>query len=229
MKRIAAWILIALMLCASVAQAAGWEVGTSPSQPYPGVPAIDLDEKLGYMMFYPKEGMTVENACQRLYIYLPREDVHAGEGELTLRSSQDGEVWSTPMNDTAVVTQRAINDAELDGLLWGGGTCFEIVLPRTLELGKSYSVDLALGSIVTEHGKDSDAISNGVWAFTVVGDYGVSGMSYRRALDNGSVDFITQTYDASGEIVGEVTADSPAWSVVFLGADGAEINRVNFW
>lgn len=98
----------------------------------------------------------------------------------------------------------------------------------------------------------------------MAGDYGVSGMSYRRALDNGKydeavtdpqagdeirfdlvlggdavkavircdngpVDFITQTYDASGEIVGEVTADSPAWSVVFLGADGAEINRVNFW
>ena len=263
MKRIAALILTVLTLCAGVAQAAGWEEGTGPAKPYPDVPEIDLEAQLGYMMFYPKDGMTVENACQRLYMYLPREDVRAGEGALTVISAQDGEVWRTPMNDTAVVTQRAINAAELDGLLWGGGTCFEIVLPRTLELGQTYSVELALGSIVT----DADNASAGIdssWTFTVAGDYGVSGMRYRRALGNGkyeedvtdpqpgdeirfdlelggdavvaaiygyngSVDFLTANFDVSCEVVGEVTADSPFWGVVFLDAQGVELNRVEFW
>ena len=181
MKRIAAWILVALLLCTGVAQAAEWAEGLSPSMPYKDMPEVNLEEKLGYMMFFPRVGNAVENACDRLYIYLPREDVTAGEGTFYLLNEQDGLIWSTAMNNTEAIRQRSINEAELDGLLWGGGTCFEIELPKSLELGKPYFVNMTRGCIVAANGVENPQIGGtDSWAFTVEGDYGVSAMEYRR-------------------------------------------------
>lgn len=186
MKRITVWILVMLLMCAGVAQAAEWPEGMSPSKPYRNEPEIDLSEKLGYMMFDPDIGLPAEHACQRLYIYLPREDVHAGDGTFYLLTEEDGEIWSTAMNNTEAVAQRAISEEELEGLLWGGGSCFEILLPRTLELGRTYFVNMTRGCIVTEAGKENTQIGGtDSWRFTVTGDWGVSGMEYRRALETG--------------------------------------------
>lgn len=185
MKRMAAIMLILAMLSVGVAQAGEWAEGTSPAKPYPDQPEINLEEQLGYMMFYPQAGAPVENACQRLYIYLPRDDVRAGEGTLYLFTDEDGQVWDTAMNDSDAVTARAINEAELDGLLWGSGTCFEVLLPRTLELGKTYYVNMTRGCIVTESGVENPQIGGTSWGFAVEGEYGVSGMAYRRPLGNG--------------------------------------------
>lgn len=186
MKRMIAWMLALLMMGVSAAQAAEWPEGLSPAKPYSNEPEIDLNEKLGYMIFDPDVSLPVEHACQRLYIYLPREDVKAGEGTFYLLTEEDGEIWSTAMTNADAIIQRAISEQELDGLLWGGGTCFEILLPRTLELGKTYFVNMTRSCIVTEAGQENAQIGGAdSWRFTVEGDYGVSGMTYRRAQGNG--------------------------------------------
>lgn len=265
MKRIIAWMLIALLLFAGTAQASEWPEGTGPSKPYDNVPELDLNETMGYMMFHPSAELPVETACQRLYIYLPREDVHAGEGTLFLcKDGARNELWRTAMNGETV-TQRALNEAELSGLMWGGGTCFEILLPRSLELGQTYYVNLERGCIVTDAGVENPQIGSAdAWRFTLEGEYGVSGMEYRRAKANGgyeegllapepgdeirfdltlggdattaviyaygdTVDFLTVMTSASGEITGTVTAEHPSWGVLFLDAEGTELNHVTFW
>lgn len=184
MKRIMAWLLAALMLFGGTALAE-WPEGTSASKPYDDLPEIDLNEKLGYMLFHPSAELPMTTACQRLYIYLPREDVRAGEGLIYLCTDAQRDIWSAPMNSD-VVTRRAINEAELEGLMWGGGTCFEVRLPHTLTLGETYYVNLGEGAIVTDGGLENVQIgSTTAWRFTLEGEYGVSNMSYRRAKASG--------------------------------------------
>ena len=202
-------LALALMMLVSVAQAAEWAEGTSPSQPYPGVPKINLEEQIGYMMFYPKDKpeqgvkLGVENACQRLYIYLPREDVKAGSGTFYLCSEEvkRGELWKTAMNNTAAVTQRPITEEELDSLLWGSGTCFEIKLPQTLELGTTYFINMERGCIITDSGVDNPEVGGtDAWRFQLEGEWGVSKMTYRRPLGGGKYEEDQLTPQAGDEI-----------------------------
>ena len=81
MKKIIALILV-MLLCAAPAMAAEWLEGRSPEQPYIGAAAANLEEQIGYMMFYPNEEMQLQGGGRTLYVYLPREDVQAGEGSL---------------------------------------------------------------------------------------------------------------------------------------------------
>ena len=112
MKKTMVLVLVLVMLCVGMAQAAEWTNGLSPSKPYPGVPEVDLNEIMGYMMFYPSVNMPKEYACQRLFIYLPREDVRAGKGTLYLVDlDSNQQIWSTTMNNTTAVRQRPITDA----------------------------------------------------------------------------------------------------------------------
>ena len=180
MKRILVLVLVAMMLCASMAQAAEWTNGRSPSQPYEGQPPVNLDEEFGYLMFYPNKGMAAQNSCQKLFIYLPREDVKAGSATFYLVSLDDNkEIWRTAMDNTDAVTMRPITEPELAGLLWGGGVCFEILLPKTLELGKTYFVNMERGCVVTTNGIDSPEVGGtDAWKFTVEGDWGVNNMEY---------------------------------------------------
>ena len=252
-------MVMALMLvCTGVAQAAEWADGLSPSRPYENMPEVNLDERLGYMMFFPNAELSMEGACQQLFIYLPREDVVAGESTITLMSEEDGEVWSTAMSNTEAVIQRAITEDELDGLLWGGGTCFEIRLPRTLELGKHYYVNMARGCIVAQNGKESLQISGEEsWSFSLQGEYGVSGMEYLRKDEpvltpqagdeirfdlvlggdaamaaiyqyNDTADFLVATFTESTEVTGTVTAENPTWGVAFMDEQGAILSQVQF-
>ena len=62
--------------------AGGWREGLSAAKPYEGVPEVNLSERMGYMMFGPVNGKSIENSCQRICVYLPRTDVKAGEGLL---------------------------------------------------------------------------------------------------------------------------------------------------
>ena len=181
-------LLLALLMIVNVAQAAQWRDGTSPSQPYAGVPQVNLSEEFGYLMFFPNMTIGAKNFCQKLLIYTPREDVRATDGEFHLCSEvkSRGSLWSTKMNDTEAVTVRPIDEEELTGLLWGGGTCFEILLPDTLTLGQSYFVNMDEGCIVSTDGVKSPTIGGtDSWAFTLEGDYGVSAMQYRRPQGKG--------------------------------------------
>ena len=182
MKRIMALALFLLMLSMAAAQAAEWGEGKSPDNPYSGLPAMELSETVGYMMPYPNAAMSAQNSCQYLMLYLPREDMQAGEGTLWLYDGQGNEIWQTAMNNAEAVTRREITEAEKDGLLWGGGSCFEIRLPKTLTLNTTYFVNLGEGCLVSEDGALKSPIVGGddLWRFEVTGDYGVSDMAYLR-------------------------------------------------
>lgn len=260
MKKWIAVILAMVLLCAGMAQAAVWADGKGPSKPYSNVPEVNLNQNIGYMMFYPSAFLPVQHACQRLFIYLPREDVKAGDGMIYLYTQEDGEVWSSVMNNVVSITQRPITEEELAGLMWGGGTCFEIKLPKTLDLNKYYYVNLARNCIVTENGSVDNPEVGGTdnWGFIVGGMYGVSGMEYLRDGEtalfpmagdtirfnlelggdavsavlfayNDSVSFLNTMYTQSTEVSGSVLTGSPAWGVMFLDAEGNEIDRVEFY
>ena len=219
MKRLMVLVLVVLIACAGMAQAAEWREGLSPSKPYVGVREIDLKEHLGYMMFYPSASMHAENACQRLFIYLPREDVKAGTGTLYLCTEEDGQIWSTVMNNTATVLQREITEEELTGLLWGGGTCFEVLLPKTLEFGKQYFVNMTRNCIEANDGSIDNPEVGGTdaWAFTLQGDFGVGGMEYRRANADGSYEENIVAPKAGDEIRFDLVLGGNATMAVLYG------------
>lgn len=246
-KKIAVLALAMLLICAVTAQAAQWEEGLSPSRPYANVPEVNLNEQLGYMMFFPNAMAPAEHGCQTLFIYLPREDVKAGDGTFFLYAQEGDEVFSAPMSDPAVVTQREATEEELDSLLWGSGTCFEIVLPRSLQLGSSYFVNLENGAMVTESGVENFQVGDrDAWTFSVEGDYGVSAVAYAEGKVNfeltlggdatqavayafdDSVFFTETMFSESGTVTGTVNSDTPHWGVLFLDAQNNELNLVEF-
>lgn len=220
-RRAAAWLLALtwILLCAgsALAEAAGmtdaaveaqeepqtgWREGMSPAKPYEGVPEVDLTERLGYMLFYPTDRNPAENACQELCLYLPREDVKAGEGKLYLGAEgEKGALWSTPMNDADAVVERPMTESEKQSLLWGSGTCFVIKLPKSLELGKTYFVNMERGCIWTEDGKIDNPEVGGTktWRFTLGGDYGVSGMEYRRRVGDDAAEAAEESEESEVE------------------------------
>lgn len=210
MKRwIALFVLMVLM--APAALAATWEDGRSPAKPYVGVPEVDLSKTLGYMMFYPNSKMSAEHIGRELRIYLPRRDVEAGKGRAYLCTEAEGELLRFSFKDEEYVTMRDMTEAELDSMLWGDGVCFEITLPVSLNLGTSYFVNLDKNCIVTTKGKVGNAIIGGTdsWAFTVEGEYGVSGLSYRRAARNGDMKPVTKPA-AGDEVTFELTLGGEA-------------------
>lgn len=184
MKKLIAMCLVLLMVAAS-ASAAEWREGLSPSKPYENVVEVDFEKNIGHIMFYPNSGIATAGA-NMLFIYLPREDVKAGAGKLTLYSTDAGEELSVNMNDTTHVIQRAAFEGELEDLMWGSGTCFEVVLPVSLRAGTTYYVDMEKDCIVDVARAvgnpqiRSSALDNRSWHFTTVAEFGVSAMEYRR-------------------------------------------------
>ena len=259
MKRAISLMMALLLVCMGAALASGWQNDLSPSKPYADVPEVDLTETLGYVMFSPNAGSDAEHGCQYLRVYLPRTDVKAGEGALSVCDNKGGEVAHIAMSDAEAVVARAMQDDELDWYLWGEGTCFEIRLSTGLEVNKDYFVKIEGNAIVSEDGSvGNGAITDdSAWAFRVTGDYGVSSLEYLRdgkavlapqagdaisfdlVLDGDaaaavvygygdSVNFVETTYEKSGKITGEVTADAPEWGVIFLDEEGNPLDQVEF-
>lgn len=223
MKRIMALVLMAAMLlCAQAAQAADWPEGLGPEQPYANVPKVDLNEQLGYVMFYPNRNMPAENVCQTLYIYVPREDVTIGEGSLELRTARGGVLQRVEMTDAERVTLRAMQEAELDALHWGSGMCFEVQLLSSLAFGQDYFVHMAQGCIMAEGGVESPAVNNAEqWSFTLTGDYGVGELAYRRSLANGRWEPSVATPQAGDEIRFELLLGGDAATAMLYSRDGS--------
>ena len=187
MKKILVLMLAMLIMSSGMAYAAEWQNGLSPSQPYEGLPAVDLETEFGYQMVLPRGELGAEMACDKLYIFLPRDDVKAGSGKIYLCNEKSGVIWSAAMNESESVEQKAMTEFQLESLLWGSGTCFEITLPKSLELGKTYFVNMELGCIVTENGIESPEVGGtDSWAFEVEGEYGVNQKEYRRPKGDGS-------------------------------------------
>ena len=258
MKKWMALAIAMVLLLGAVQIAACAEEAWNAAQPYPDVPEIDLTEQLGYMMFYPNEVMAAEGMCDRLFIYLPREDVKAGDGELFVSTKEDGEIWRTPMNDESCVELRALTEDELDSLLWQGGVCFEITLPRSLTLGRTYRVGMESGCIVADGVTNVQDGEMDNWSFEVRGDYGLNAIEYRSAQGetvvvpkagdevrfdlvlggeavmasvyslDGTVDFQPNFFTESGEVIGAVTGDVPSWGIVFIDTEGNAVNGADF-
>lgn len=178
-KLITLALALLLGVTAALAAAEGW----NPGQPYEGVPPIDLAEQLGYMLFYPNADMAPEALCDRLYVYLPRDDAQPGDGALLL-FTDGAEAWRTPMT-APCVTARPLTADEQDSLLWQSGTCFEIVLPRSLTLGQTYVVNMERGAIVAGEVTNAQIGGADAWTFTLAGDYGLSAIEYRRPAATG--------------------------------------------
>lgn len=179
MKRKLGWLLTVLLMGAMMAagcRAEGWEEGRSAEKPYQGVPAAEFSENIGYMIMYPSRDTTVDASIMQLFVYLPREDVRAGEGTLYLCSEEEGMEMEIAFNDSRRVIERAMTEEELSGLLWGSGTCFEVRLARSLELNKSYFINMTADCIVAPSYGNGNLEIGGTetWRFDTKADYGIS-------------------------------------------------------
>ena len=172
--------LLACLLAAVPASAAQWGEGCSPSQPYEGVPEIDLEERMGYIMLYPREKMPAEHYCDVLEMYLPREDVALGDGKLTLFEKDKGEIFSTAFTNEETVELRPLTEEEMEGLMWGSGICIEVYLPFSLKVGGDYYVHMEKGCMTAADGKvtSEEMDTDTSWKPVVSGEYGVSSLVY---------------------------------------------------
>ena len=182
MKKIALMAALAMMMTALPVQAAEWKEGLGPQQPYAGVPEVDLTQTMGYIMLYPRDKMPAEHFCDSLNIYLPREDIARGTGELHLYDDE-GEVYSVSFGDESQVQFLSLTEEELNGLMWGGGTNVSIKLPVSLEMKKHYYVLMDEGCFTASNGGVVSLPVNkeGAWVPVVNGDFGVQNLAYRKA------------------------------------------------
>jgi len=185
MKKIVCLVLIGLLF-ASSAWAAEWPEGLGPSQPYANVPEVNLAETMGYIVLYPRTKIPANNFCDVLRVYLPREDLRLGEGSVHLYSGRE-EIESISFADGERVALRKMSESELNGLMWGGGTCIEIWLTVSLKLGGDYYVLMDPACFTTEDGglRSRSITSHDAWVPVVNGDYGVSELAYTAAAEEG--------------------------------------------
>lgn len=191
MKRLIALVLAGLMVLGGACLAAQWPEGRSASQPYSGVPEVNLEETMGYILLFPRAKLPVSRFCDVLGMYLPREDIEVGEGLAHLyEAGEEGEepveVCTVDFANPDSVVIRDMSEKELSDLMWGGGTCVEMYLPRSLEFGDrehQYFVLMDEGCYTAAGGKlnSLQITSSDAWVPVISGDYGVSGLYYTDA------------------------------------------------
>lgn len=206
-------LLLASALAAVPVPAAEWGEGLSPSKPYSGVPEVNLEETMGYIMLYPRTKMPGDHFCDVLEMYLPREDIVRGSGELRLYNEADELVSTSHFENEDEVEIRALGEEELKGLMWGGGTCVSARLPVSLELGKNYYVLMDEGCFTAANGavKSLAIRSHDAWQPVVNGDFGIENLSYRAGTD------------LPPESTAEMPADEPSESEAAAALEEAEI------
>ena len=173
-------ILLAVLLVAlfSTGSAASWVGGRSPSQPYPGVPSVNLNQTMGYMVFYPNAKMPADNFCDTLLVYFPREDIIPGQGFVYVFENGK-EILKLDVTDEDILTTRSMTEAELDGLLWGSGMAAQIHLPISLQFNQNYYVVVEQGAIGTVRSVVvNPPVPEKKWTFKLEGEYGVGGLHY---------------------------------------------------
>lgn len=188
MKRLIALVLAGLMVLGGACLAAEWPEGCSPSQPYSHLPEVNLSQTMGYIMLFPRAKLPVTRFCNALHIYLPRQDVAVGEGLLHVyEKAADGgdaaEFCSVDFSNPDSVLIRPLTEKELQNLMWGGGRCVEVFLPRSLEFGEKnheYYVLMDEGCFTAADGalKSLQITSEEAWVPVIQGDYGISGLYY---------------------------------------------------
>lgn len=200
MKRLIALVLAGLMVFGGACLAAQWPEGRSAAQPYSHLPEVNLSETMGYILLFPRAKLPVTRFCDVLGMYLPREDIELGEGMAHVYEKVEGEdkpveVCAIDFSDPASVEIRDMSEGELTDLIWGGGTCVEMHLPKSLAFGDAdhqYYVLMDEGCYTAADGalKSISITSEDAWIPVISGDYGVSGLYYLDAelpVDEGEI------------------------------------------
>lgn len=205
MKKCLIACALALLMTATPV-AAEWKEGRSPAQPYAGVPEVDLSQTMGYIMMYPRTKMPAEHFCDKLEIYLPREDVKLGDGTLRLYG-KDGEILSVKFSESDLVELRPLNDIEMEGLMWGGGTAIVITLPVSFTIGESYYVTMEEGCFTAENGSvvSPGYTKNTVWTPVLSGDFGINALSYTEGTYASGMSAAAAAAPASGDVPAKTT------------------------
>ena len=186
MKKWIALILVCVLCMGTAALAAEWAEGLSPAKPSNLKPEVDLTKSVGYWLFYPRTGLTADNFCDVLEIYLPNPDIALNEGTVTLWNA-DGEVCVMDVKDPQQAELRDLEESELEATHWGSGKCLEIHLPISLKFDENYYVTMDEGILTSNGGKvksmpipysDKVEITEQYWTPAVSGDYGISGLYY---------------------------------------------------
>lgn len=174
-------LLLALLLVCTTAYAAGWTQGLGPEKPYTGTPKVDLTENIGYMMLHPISGSTVTPGLDTLRIFMPREDVLTGTGTLQLYTDGVKEPVEIEITEQTMIA-RPMTEVELNALLWGCGTVFEIALPQPLEANFSFNVRMTEGCIIAmDFDTPSPAFDKSdIWSFNTMTDNIVENLTYYR-------------------------------------------------
>ena len=185
MKKLLSILLICLLACPA-ALAAEWAEGRSAAQPYEGVPEVNLSESMGYAIRFPRDKAPASVFCDVLQIWLPREDIVRGAGNIVLHHGEDEET-AIDFADEKYVTIQPLDESMLSALRWGGGTCISVQLPVSLRLGEDYYITMDEGCFRTVDGDiPSPAIMAGAeerWVPTFSSDYAISGLYYSAALE----------------------------------------------
>ena len=230
MKRLVVICLAVMMLCTN-AFAATWADGLGPQKPYLGTPEVDFNETIGYMMLYPTNGDNVNvDDLLVLKIYLPREDVAVGEGKLAIKSKGIGVIEEIEITEETFVA-RPMTEEELEALMWGCGTVFEIALEKPLQINRNYYVEMSEGAIVSnEYEAVSPKISGKKeWYFNTETENYIDKLSYKRVVEGKdkpqSVDTVQVGDYAEFDIV---MAEDTAYAVIFCD-NGAIIPASNYF
>lgn len=192
MKKLIALVLVGIMLLGGAGMAASWPEGLGPSKPYSRYPQVDLTQTMGYLVLYPSTRLPVNGFCDVLEMYLPREDLMLlhGEGKLTvyevIPGMEDQIFCVVNFADLNSVRIRKLSEKELESLIWGGGMCVEIHLPKSLEFGDrthSYYVLMDEGCFAAGNGTlpSIGITAKDAWTPAISGDYGISGLCYADA------------------------------------------------
>ncbi len=187
MKKLIALVLVGILMLGGACLAAAWPEGCGPSKPYSKSSPVDLSQTMGYVIIYPTPKLPVTGFCDVLEMYLPREDLMVGAGTMTVYEvvpgMEDQIFCAVNFANPNSVRIRHLNDAELDGLMWGGGMCVEIHLPKSLEFGDrqhSYYVLMEEGCFAAANGtvKSISITAHDAWTPIISGQYGISGLCY---------------------------------------------------
>ena len=84
MKKLLALCLALLLMPVQYAFADSWDEGLSAAKPFSYVDECDLTQRVGYMMTMPENATSTPCGIDALTIYLPREDLAAMRGVLTV-------------------------------------------------------------------------------------------------------------------------------------------------
>ena len=240
MKKWAAIILMIGFMASACAQAAQWPEGRSAAQPYAGTPPVDLEKTIGYIILYPRLKMVARNFCDKLVLFLPREDVELSHGLLRLmKSSEDAapeEIAAIDFSDPDSVTLRPMTEQEKESLIWGSGVCIEIRLPISLELNETgYYVTMEEGCFTAQNGALSSlAIVNPeAWTPVIEGEYGVSGLYYvpfEKATDEAPSEASRGTQPEPGDKIcfDLVLGGDAAYAVIYSENDSVFFEEIEY-